>query len=233
MSEVEIVPAILSKRFRDIEQQLAIVHGEVRRVQIDVVDGTFARPKTWPYTDKSTFDDIVQGNSKFPYWDELMFEYDLMVSQPLVEAREFVRMGATRIVLHAHSEQAAEAFQSLIDMRDDEGDSKVAVGIALMPTDQPDLLEPFEAQFDFVQVMGIDRIGRQGEPLDHHAVFLVERLRRRYPQLSLQVDGGVNKDTIPALVHAGANHLIVGSAIFDAKDPVAAYHELLELANQR
>jgi pentose-5-phosphate-3-epimerase len=85
---------------------------------------------------------------------------------------------------------------------------------------------------DFVQVMGIDRIGRQGEPPDihHREIALVERLRRRYPSLTIQVDGGVAPH-VKELVRAGANRLIVGSAIVHAKNPGEVYKKLYTEAN--
>ncbi len=220
---VEIIPAILPKRFRDLEQHLGIIHAATKRVQVDVVDGVFAGSKTWPYTDRTEFDKIIAEEHGLPFWGDLDFEFDLMLANPLEDVRDFVRAGASRIVLHAHSEQALAAFQSLVDVRDDStGSLSITVGVAVLPTDQPDLLESFEAQFDFIQVMGVDRVGKQGQPFNPHTVFLVERLRRRYPQLPLQVDGGVTLENAQSLVHAGANRLIVGSAIFGAKDPLAS-----------
>ena len=226
---VEIVPAILTKKFRDIERDLALLQGTVKRVQIDAVDGVFAHPKSWPYTDPASFDSIVTEEHGLPHWDTLDFEFDLMIADPCAEARNFVRAGASRIVLHAHSPGVLEAFQGLVDMREDGGGLALDVGVALLPSDQPDLLEPFESAFDYIQVMGVERIGRQGEPFDQRALFLVERLRRRYPRLPIQVDGGVSALSARALARAGATRFIVGSAIFGAKDPVAAYRALVAL----
>ena len=120
----------------------------------------------------------------------------------------------------------------IVDMGTEEiGNFPVRAGIALGPQDQPDALEPFESQFDFVQVMGIDREGKQGEPFDKRALYLVERLRARYPKLPIQVDGGVSLQNARELVAAGASRLVVGSAIVKAEDPLAAYQEFQELVN--
>ncbi len=223
---VEIIPAILAKRFRDVERQLLLVHEHAPHVQIDVVDGEFAHPASWPSTDRDAFEAIVKEEHGLPFWGELEFEFDLMLQRPHDEVRRFVRAGASRIVLHVRSEHVLDAFQTLIDLRQEGGDFAVAVGVAMLPTDQLDVLEPFEAQFDFIQVMGIDEVGKQGQPFNPQAIHVVERLRHRYPRLQLQVDGGVTKEHARALVEAGANRLIVGSAIFGAKDPLAALAEL-------
>jgi thiamine monophosphate synthase len=79
----------------------------------------------------------------------------------------------------------------------------------------------------------VEKEGHQGEPFDpdQKALFLVERLHRRYPTLPIQVDGGVNESNIRDLVTAGATRLAVGSAIVKAEDPAAAYRRLVDLAN--
>jgi pentose-5-phosphate-3-epimerase len=84
--------------------------------------------------------------------------------------------------------------------------------------------------YDFVQVMGIERVGSQGQPFDARAIDLVARIRAMYPALPLQVDGAAA--THPQeLARAGADRLIVGSAIITAADPAAALREIYNRAN--
>src|SRR3989338_361203 len=230
---VEIIPAVLPKSFKDLEERLVPLKDTIRQAQIDVVDGHYAKGKTWPYRDASTFEKIVKDERGLPFWDNIDFQFDLMIDNPHLVLKEYIAAGASQLILHAASAGAQEALQMIVDMSTDEiGNFSVRAGIALGPQDQPDILEPFESQFDFVQVMGIDREGRQGEPFDRKALYLVERLRARYPQLSLQVDGGVTVENARELVAAGANRLVVGSAIFKSGDPVGAYNELVALVNQ-
>ncbi len=229
---IEIIPAVLPKSFKDLEERLLPLKDTVRQAQVDVVDGHYARGKTWPYRDRATFDKIVQAEHGLPFWDTIDFQFDLMIENPQLVVREYIAAGASQLVLHAKSTGVGEAMQIIVDLRAAEiGNFSVRAGIAIGPQDQPDILEPFESQFDFVQVMGIDREGRQGEPFDIQALYLVERLRRRYPHLPLQVDGGVTKENVRELAAAGANRLIVGSAIYKADDPVVAYNELVAFAN--
>jgi ribulose-phosphate 3-epimerase len=229
---IEIIPAVLPKSLDDLREHLELLRGAVRVVQVDVVDGRLAPGKTWPYKDSASFEKIVTAEHGLPFWDELDFQFDLMIEDPLAQIDKYMRAGGTQLVLHAKSPGAAQTLQHIVDSREDvSGTYPVRIGVALGSTEQPEALEPFEAQFDFVQVMGIATIGRQGEPFDQHALYLVERLRSRYPELPIQVDGGVNAETIPRLVAAGASRLVAGSAIFGADDPVAAYKELYALAN--
>ncbi len=230
---IEIIPAVLPHSFADLEEHLAKVQGVAKKVQIDIVDGVFAPGKTWPYRDRSTFDTIVEQEHGLPFWESLDFEFDLMVEAPCEELMNVVHTGASRVVVHAGSHGAAAALQMLVDLREDTGAFSVQAGVALAAHAQPDELEPFEAQFDFVQVMGIEHEGRQGEPFDpdDKALFLLQRLRRRYPALPIQVDGGVTLDNAPQLVAAGATQLVVGSAIFGAGDAALAYKALYTKVN--
>jgi ribulose-phosphate 3-epimerase len=98
---------------------------------------------------------------------------------------------------------------------------------------QPEVLEQFDALYDYVQVMGINRVGRQGEPFEPRSLALIERLRHRYPDLAIQVDGGVSLKTARQLVRAGATKLVVGHAIVAADNPEEAYRALYTEANAR
>jgi ribulose-phosphate 3-epimerase len=236
LKKIEIVPAVLPKSLKDLEDHVLHVAGKVKRVQVDIVDGVYAHGSfmhkaTWPYHDTATFNTIVTQEKGLPHWDELNYEFDLMISDPAEKVMDYVHAGASHILVHARSNGSVEAVQHLVDLREDSGAISIQVGVALMCDAQPEELDKFEAQFDYVQVMGIATIGRQGEPFDVRALHLLERLRTRYHGITLQIDGGVTADTIPQLVKAGATFLIAGSAIFGADDPAQAVSELEKIAN--
>ena len=67
---------------------------------------------------------------------------------------------------------------------------------------------------DGVQCMGIEQIGKQGEPYSERIESLVQEIRDAYPELPIQIDGGVSAQTIPRLLEAGATQFAVGSALF-------------------
>ena len=230
---VEILPAVLPKNFKDLTEHIERIKGApVTCVQIDAVDGVFAPHCTWPYRDESTFEAIVKEEHGLPLWDVFDFELDLMIEHPENRVMDFVHAGASRVVVHAESDGALHAVQKLVDLREETGAFPLQVGVALSCMTQPDILEPFEAQFDYVQVMGIAKVGFQGQPFDVHALHLLERLRLRYPTLPLQVDGGVTIENAHQIVKAGATKLVVGSAIFKADDPIAAIKEIQAEANR-
>ena len=82
---------------------------------------------------------------------------------------------------------------------------------------------------DFVQLMGIKEVGRQGQPFAEETFARVKKLRSVYPELEIAIDGGVNQETIPGLAEAGASRLAPGSAIAKQADPKAAYLDLKKL----
>lgn len=229
--KVEIIPAVLAYSFKELQETLERLQGVTAHVQVDVVDGHFAKHKSWPYKDGEAFATIVQQEHGLPLWEEMDFEFDLMVDDPAAAAKDYVHAGASRIIVHASAKTARQALEQLVDLNEDSGAWSVAIGVALGALEGPDALEPFNDQFDFVQVMGIEHIGKQGEPLTEHAVYLIERLRHRYPQLPIQIDGGVRLENVKQLVAAGATRLVAGSAILKADDPKAAYNALYTEAN--
>ena len=71
---------------------------------------------------------------------------------------------------------------------------------------------------DFVQFMGIENIGYQGEPFDERVFEKIRELRERFPDTIISVDGGVSLENADKLIEAGANRLVSGSAIFESGD---------------
>ena len=216
---IEIIPALLSKNFAELQEALGRVVGAARVVQVDVVDGIFAPNKTWPYGDEARFEKICMGDEGLPLWDEFDFQFDLMLEHPEAEVLKFIDAGAASVIIHAKSAGAKEALELVAQKNAEAGDDlQTSVGLALLPTAQPADLEAFAGLYDFVQVMGIDRVGFQGQAFDEKASTLVKEIHGTYPDLILQVDGSVNAGDIGALVQAGANRFVVGSAIFAAPD---------------
>lgn len=224
---IEIIPAVLPKKFTDLKESLERVVSATHTVQVDVVDGVFAPNKTWPYGDEDRFEKICIGDEGLPFWDEFDFQFDLMLVHPEGHVQKYIDAGATSIVIHAKSEGAGEALSLLKHINQGLGEGfQVEVGVAVQPSASTLDLERFQGQYDFVQVMGIEKVGFQGEKFDDKALLLIEQLRHHYPTLLLQVDGAVSLKDIRSLVAAGANRLVVGSAIFTTTDAKRALLEL-------
>ena len=226
-ASVEIIPAILAQSFEDMHASLSLIQGVAPVVQIDVVDGVFAPNTTWPYRDVQTFERIVSGETDMPLWDVFDFEFDLMVQHPEEVVEGYVKAGASRIVIHRASHGSTSAVALLQDVRQPSGFG-VSIGVAISVQTPLEDLVSIEGQFDYLQIMGISKIGFQGQPFDTSVFEKITELRQQHPNMPIQVDGGVDMQNAAALVSAGASRLIVGSAIFGSDDPKMAYYALQE-----
>lgn len=229
-SFVEITPAVLAKNFADLKAKLERVVGASGVVQIDVVDGVYAPSVTWPYDNLVAFERVLAGDEGLPCWEDIDFEFDLMVADPLVQVERYVAAGASRVIVHAKSHGSADAIQKVQPFRTND-ELAVLVGVALSVDARVEDLDLFHAHIDYVQVMGIEAVGFQGHPFDPRATMLVSQLRERYPHLPIQVDGAVSLANARALAVAGATRLVVGSAIFSSEDPRSALRALYTEAN--
>lgn len=227
---VAVIPAVLPKSFEELERALTQVEGVTTLVQIDVVDGVFAPNTTWPYTDKHSFERITSGEEGMPLWESFDFEFDLMVAEPLPEVVQYIQAGASRIILHTKSAQIQETLKLLREARTS-NEFPISIGLALAPDENVEALAPYKGSFDFVQVMGIERVGFQGQPFSPQSLSLVRDVRKAYPELPVQVDGAVSIEKIRALRDAGASTFVVGSGVFGAENPREAIAVLTTEAN--
>lgn len=206
---IKIIPAVLPKSFDELVEGLERLSGVSPEVQIDLVGKN-----------------VLQGR-EMPHWQEFEFEIDVMLSEPHTELDSILALGPSRIVIHAANQHAKEALMQLQSLRD--GNYPTLVGVALLPTTEPAALDEYAGLYDYIQVMGIDEVGAQGRPFNPKAIELVARLHALHPQVVIQVDGhaaGNEKE----LVAAGAERLIIGSAIVNADDPKKALQDALARA---
>lgn len=188
-------------------------------IQLDLVDGEFASPASWPYEPRGTTAEVTTAIAPFS------IELDLMVQEPLAVAQAWNALGVSRFVFHLES---VPNLSALTSFKHDTG----AVLGACIDDDAPlETLTEHLSHFDFVQVMGINKIGAQGQQFEEHALDRIRMLRNSYPELMISVDGAVSEATLPRLKEAGANRFVVGSAILAADDPEAMYRKLCSLAS--
>lgn len=211
---VEIIPAILPKSFNGLEGNLSRIRGVARAVQIDVCDGVFVPNTTWPYADRAVFETIISEKEGLPFWEDFDFEIDLMVQFAKADALEWVQAGAARIIVHVESEDAHDALEALQEFRSLDGGPGIEVALAISLDTPIEKLESLVQYGSEIQVMGIARIGFQGELFDERAIARVRELKQLYPDFTIGVDGGVTLGIVGVLVEAGATRIAVGSALF-------------------
>lgn len=229
MAKAEIIPAILSMDFADVQGQIELMKGFVKTIQIDACDGQFVQNATWPYRKHDdNFERIVNEEEGMPAWKDLEFEIDLMANKPEEKVEDWVQAGASRVILHADAKgDIAKAIETL--------SGRVGVGMAFdMSTDFEAYISELRQKgvdIDFIQFMGIDNVGFQHQPFDDQVIGRVREARLKYPGLPISVDGGVSLENARALIDAGADRLVVGSGIFQAENPLDAVEKFKRLAH--
>jgi ribulose-phosphate 3-epimerase len=215
----EVIPAILVETFEELREQLARVVNVASTVQVDVCDGKFVPTTTWPMIASDPHvEAILDEREGLPFWDSLDFEFDLMVANAHEQFEFFTRLGARKIVFHIEAEANKTKFKEFLESIDMYTRENIQIGLAINTTTPIDELDTFISHVDFIQCMGIEHDGSQGEPFDERVLSQIKSLRMKYPELIISVDGSVNETTAPLLVKAGANRLVVGSVLMHSYD---------------
>jgi ribulose-phosphate 3-epimerase len=218
-----IVPAVLAASRRELEEKLGRYAGLANAVQIDVIDGVFATPASWPYADGA--DELARLERRgqaLPFLDDFKYDIDLMVRDPEKVIGSWIALGASRITVHIESTnypaRVVQDFKTKYGHDRDFAPDLLSYGFAINIDTDMALLDPFINDIDYVQFMDIKHIGKQGEPFDKRVIPRITEFRKKYPEKEIQVDGGVNNETAPALLSAGVHRLVVGSALLYAGD---------------
>jgi len=210
MIKKEIIPAILPRDYAELEDKISLVQGLVKTVQIDVCDGQFVPNASWPYRkEDETFKKLLTESEGLPGWKDLNFEIDLMANHAEEVVDEWVIAGATRVIVHV--EMKGDLALAITNLKD-----RAEIGLALNIETPIETIEPFKDDIQFIQCMGIDQIGFQGQKFDSAVVEKIKAIKEKYPHLLVSVDGGVSMESAPILLEAGADRLVVGSAIFNS-----------------
>ncbi len=217
-----IIPAIMPFAEGDIEKKVAQVEGVVEYVQIDLMDGEFVPQASWPYEDQvfalSEINILEQVIKKYP---EMKFEVDLMVEYALSLAPVLVRAGVHRVVFHHKTiNDPIEVIQFK------EENPEIEVGIALHVDDDPEVLLSYGDALSMIQCMGIEKVGYQGQEFSEKSLKVIAEAHRLIPHLPIQVDGGVNLETIQRLADVGAYRFVAGSSIFETEIPQESVRQL-------
>lgn len=221
-----LIPAIIPDTFDRLEEQLRLLRGVLRYVQVDVMDGSYTKDVSWPYAsvDRAGFEASWRKDEGLPYWQDFSFEIDLLLQNPEERIESWILAGASTLIVHLESTTQLETILATCHER------RVEVAIALKPATDIDLLAPFAEHISFVQCMGSSLVGRQGVRLEEGVPDKIRALKSRWPALTIGVDIGVHEGTLPLLAAAGATRFAAGSAVFATGDPAGEAKRLEALA---
>jgi ribulose-phosphate 3-epimerase len=233
-----VIPAILPRSRSDLEEKLArlIDIRAVTAVQIDAVDGRFATPACWPYTLPGALASFLRAGATLSHRDRFTYDADLMVDSPESAANAWSALGATRLTIHVESARSLsrtiEALRTHHGHARDFAPGLFSLGLALGTATDLALITPHLIHVDYVQLMGIANIGKQGQPFDRRVLEKVRTLRRLDASITIQIDGGVTLANAHELLLAGADRLVVGHDIWSSKDIAAEIAKFDALAER-
>lgn len=204
---MEIVPSVLAADFGCLAAEVAQVEAAgVKMIQFDIMDGhfvpniSFGPPLVAALRPRST----------------LVFDVQLMISEPRRYAEAFVRAGADHITFHI------ETVERPLDLVDDLHKAGVTAGVALNPETSVLRIIDVAPYCEMVLVMTVHP-GFGGQEFIPEMAEKVRQVRELVgPAIRIEVDGGISPETAPLVVSCGADTLVAGSAIFSKTDRPAA-----------
>lgn len=196
---MQIIPAINCENFECVKEKLEKASEFSEWAQIDVCDGEFAPHKTWNNPSELT------ANSSKP---KANLEIHLMVENPHEVIDDWIKAGTKRIIVHL---EALDSISYILN-------SSIEFGIAINPETSVEKLTPFLKEFKFVQILAVDP-GLAGQEFQNSVLDKIGFLKKNYPGVIIEVDGGINLETAKLCKEAGADILVSSSYIWESENP--------------
>ncbi|MEW6515752.1 MAG: ribulose-phosphate 3-epimerase [candidate division FCPU426 bacterium] len=209
-----IAPSLLSADFSCLREDIRRVEeGGADLLHLDVMDGCFVPNITFgPPLIRS-----IRPHTR------LLLEAHLMINDPAKFLEAFVAAGADRIIIHA--EAVPQALAVLAKIRE----LGAQAGVSIKPKTPLASVEPYLPVVQTLLIMTVEP-GFGGQAFLPETLPKIEAARalidRHGYQLDIAVDGGINLETAPRVIAAGANVLIAGNAVFGQPDPAAVIRQL-------
>jgi ribulose-phosphate 3-epimerase len=207
--KLQLAPSVLSFDLTSLATSVPqLVQGGADIIHLDVMDGNWVPPITFG----DAFARSVRRHT------DCFLEAHLMVAEPESQFEAFAAAGCNRILFHIegtnHPHRLVERLRRL----------EVGAGIVINPGTPVSAISELVPIVDLVLVMTVDP-GWGGQPLIRSALEKVRVLRRENPTLDIEVDGGIDANTVGDAKRAGANVFVVGSYLAKQNDYERAARE--------
>lgn len=210
-------PSLLSIDFTEIGEQLKILEEEdIKYLHLDVMDGNFVPSISFGMP-------VIASLRKYK---NFIFDVHMMVEEADRYVEDMKNAGADMISVHY---EACKHLDRTIKHIKDLG---LKAGVVLNPATPVGVLKDILAELDFVLLMSVNP-GFGGQKYIPYVTKKIKELSLMKEDINqnllIQVDGGVNKDTIKEVIEAGADYVVAGSAIFngDIRDNIKKLRNLM------
>lgn len=201
LMQMKISPSILASDYANLESELKRIETS-DLIHVDVMDGHFV-------PNISIGAPVVSSIKKVC---TVPFDVHLMISNPIDYVEDFANAGADIICFHVESNSDVEETIDKI----------LALGkkaaLAVKPGTDIDTVIPYLDKLEMVLVMTVEP-GFGGQSFMESTMPKIEALRKINKDIDIEVDGGVNPETIKIAAKAGANVFVAGSAVFKSENP--------------
>src|SRR5580698_6207590 len=215
---VEILPSILAADFARLGDQIAPLEAAgCKMLHVDVMDGHFVPNFTLGPP-------VVESLRKVT---RMTLDVHLMISDPDRYAPLFIEAGGDQILVH---QEACVHLDRTLRMIQSEG---ARAGVVINPATPVAMLDEVLDIADYVLVMSVNP-GFGGQRFIPNALEKIRQLgrkkRERGLQFPIEIDGGITKENVGDVAHAGVEWIVAGSSVFHSVNPAAAFEELQQLA---
>lgn len=200
-NKVKISPSILASDYANLQSELERISTS-DLIHVDVMDGHFV-------PNISIGAPVTAACKKVC---DMPFDVHLMISNPLDYAEDFAKAGADIICFHSECDSdTEETINKILSL------GKKA-GLAIKPATPIDEVLKYLDKLSMVLVMTVEP-GFGGQSFMESTMPKVEAIRKINPDIDIEVDGGINAETIKIAAKAGANVFVAGSAVFKSENP--------------
>lgn len=200
---IKISPSILSSDYGNLSSELKRMEAcGADMLHIDVMDGHFVPNITLG----APIVKCIRKSSTLP------FDVHLMISDPYKYIPDFVNAGSDIITFHAEADSDIEKTIDLILA------SGKKAGLSVKPKTPVEAVYPYLDKLSMVLVMTVEP-GFGGQSFMESTMPKIEAIRKINPDIDIEVDGGINPETIKIAARAGANVFVAGSAVFKSENP--------------